>query len=101
MLSIDHNENICDGTFEKCVFVALVLESEDWEIFLFSFPMALSASDLPVIYTLLTNSMSGDEGVRKPAEAALAQCETRAGFCSCLMVRHFYGFHCVSLSNGD
>lgn len=47
--------------------------------------MALSASDLPVIYSLLTNSMSGDENVRKPAEAALAQCEARPGFCSCLM----------------
>ncbi|XP_024021108.1 importin-11 [Morus notabilis] len=47
--------------------------------------MALSASDLPAIYSLLTNSMSGDESVRKPAEAALAQCEARPGFCSCLM----------------
>lgn len=48
--------------------------------------MALSASDLPTIYSLLTNSMSGDESIRRPAEAALAQCEARPGFCSCLMV---------------
>ncbi|XP_043815485.1 importin-11 isoform X2 [Manihot esculenta] len=47
--------------------------------------MALSASDLPAIYSLLTNSMSGDESVRKPAEAALSQSESRPGFCSCLM----------------
>ncbi|KAK2656300.1 hypothetical protein Ddye_009352 [Dipteronia dyeriana] len=47
--------------------------------------MALSASDLPTMYTLLANSMSGDETVRKPAEAALSQSESRPGFCSCLM----------------
>ncbi|KAL5742510.1 hypothetical protein ACOSP7_029242 [Xanthoceras sorbifolium] len=47
--------------------------------------MALSASDLPMMYTLLTNSMSGDESVRKPAESALSQSESRPGFCSCLM----------------
>ncbi|XP_038702472.1 importin-11-like isoform X3 [Tripterygium wilfordii] len=47
--------------------------------------MALSASDLNAIYSLLTNSMSGDESVRKPAEAALSQFESRQGFCSCLM----------------
>lgn len=47
--------------------------------------MALSASDLGTIYSLLTNSMSGDESVRKPAEAALSQFESRPGFCSCLM----------------
>ncbi|PON51218.1 Coatomer beta subunit [Parasponia andersonii] len=49
------------------------------------FLMALSESDLPAIYSFLTNSLSGDESVRKPAEAALAQCEARPGFCSCLM----------------
>ncbi|KAL6987844.1 hypothetical protein U1Q18_013590, partial [Sarracenia purpurea var. burkii] len=48
--------------------------------------MALSASDLPTMYTLLANSLSGDDSLRKPAEAALAQSETRPGFCSCLMV---------------
>ncbi|KAH9736649.1 Importin N-terminal domain-containing protein [Citrus sinensis] len=48
--------------------------------------MALSASDLPAIYTLLANSMSRDESIRKPAEAALSQSESRPGFCSCLMV---------------
>ncbi|KAJ8753768.1 hypothetical protein K2173_000022 [Erythroxylum novogranatense] len=47
--------------------------------------MALSASDLPAIYSLLANSLSGDERVRKPAEAALSQSESRPGFCSCLM----------------
>lgn len=47
--------------------------------------MALSVSDLPTIYTLLANSLSGDENLRKPAEAALAQSESRPGFCSCLM----------------
>ncbi|RVW83990.1 hypothetical protein CK203_047348 [Vitis vinifera] len=48
--------------------------------------MALSASDLPAMYSLLTNSLSADESVRKPAEAALSQSESRPGFCSCLMV---------------
>lgn len=47
--------------------------------------MALSASDLPAMYQLLTNSLSGEESVRKPAEAALSQSESRPGFCSCLM----------------
>ncbi|KAF2306412.1 hypothetical protein GH714_017776 [Hevea brasiliensis] len=47
--------------------------------------MALSASDLQAVYSLLANSMSGDESVRKPAEAALSQSESRPGFCSCLM----------------
>ncbi|CAN0842495.1 Ipo11 [Linum grandiflorum] len=47
--------------------------------------MALSSSDLPAIYSLLTNSMSGEESLRKPAETALSQSESRPGFCSCLM----------------
>ncbi|XP_049390364.1 uncharacterized protein LOC125854822 [Solanum stenotomum] len=47
--------------------------------------MALSASDLPAMYSLLTNSLSGEQSVRKPAEAALAQSENRPGFCSCLV----------------
>ncbi|KAL6268877.1 hypothetical protein ACE6H2_025788 [Prunus campanulata] len=47
--------------------------------------MALSASDLPAMYSLLTNSLSGDDSVRKPAEAALSQSEARPGFSSCLM----------------
>ncbi|XP_051113864.1 uncharacterized protein LOC127239659 [Andrographis paniculata] len=47
--------------------------------------MALSVSDLPTVYTLLTSSLSGDLNVRKPAEDALAQLESRPGFCSCLM----------------
>ncbi|XP_071697003.1 uncharacterized protein [Rutidosis leptorrhynchoides] len=47
--------------------------------------MALSGSDLPAMYTLLSNSLSGDESVRKPAESTLAQSENLPGFCSCLM----------------
>ncbi|ONM26365.1 ARM repeat superfamily protein [Zea mays] len=47
--------------------------------------MALSASDVPTMYTVLVNSLSADEAARRPAEAALAQCETRPGFCSCLL----------------
>ncbi|KAM3382256.1 importin-11 isoform X1 [Capsicum galapagoense] len=47
--------------------------------------MALSASDLPAMYSLLTNSLSREQSVRKPAETALAQSENRPGFCSCLM----------------
>lgn len=47
--------------------------------------MALSASDLPAMYSLLTNSLSSEQSVRKPAETALAQSENRPGFCSCLM----------------
>ncbi|XP_004296605.1 PREDICTED: importin-11 [Fragaria vesca subsp. vesca] len=47
--------------------------------------MALSASDLPAMFSLLTNSLSRDDSVRKPAEAALSQSEARPGFCSCLM----------------
>lgn len=47
--------------------------------------MALSASDLPAMYQLLANSLSGDVSVRKPAEVALSQSESRPGFCSCLM----------------
>lgn len=47
--------------------------------------MALSASDLQTMYTLLANSLSGDVTVRKPAEATLSQSENRPGFCSCLM----------------
>ncbi|XP_048225600.1 importin-11 isoform X3 [Ricinus communis] len=47
--------------------------------------MALSGSDLPMIYSMLTNSMSGDQRVRGPAETALSEFESRPGFCSCLM----------------
>ncbi|KAJ4970515.1 hypothetical protein NE237_003614 [Protea cynaroides] len=47
--------------------------------------MALSASDVPTMYTLLANSLSGDESLRKPAETALSQSEGRPGFCSCLV----------------
>ncbi|PPR86556.1 hypothetical protein GOBAR_AA34135 [Gossypium barbadense] len=47
--------------------------------------MALLVSDLSAIYSLLANSMSQDESIRKPAESALAQSESRPGFCSCLM----------------
>ncbi|XP_026414929.1 importin-11-like [Papaver somniferum] len=47
--------------------------------------MALSASDLPTIYSLIANSLSSDQNLRKPAESALSQSESRPGFCSCLM----------------
>uniref|UniRef100_A0A0E0EGH5 Importin N-terminal domain-containing protein n=1 Tax=Oryza meridionalis TaxID=40149 RepID=A0A0E0EGH5_9ORYZ len=47
--------------------------------------MALSAGDVPTMYTVLVNSLSADEAVRRPAETALAQCEARPGFCSCLL----------------
>jgi len=47
--------------------------------------MALSAGDVPTMYAVLVNSLSADEAARRPAEAALAQCETRPGFCSCLL----------------
>lgn len=61
--------------------------------------MALSVSDLPAMYTLLANSLSGDDSLRKPAEATLSQSENRPGFCSCLMVlvysNHFHIISCV------
>ncbi|KAG6427666.1 hypothetical protein SASPL_111912 [Salvia splendens] len=47
--------------------------------------MALTVSDLPMIYGLLANSVSSDVNVLKPAEDALVQLESRPGFCSCLM----------------
>lgn len=48
--------------------------------------MGLSVADVPTMYTLLANSLSGDESLRKPAESTLAQSESLNGFCSCLMV---------------
>ncbi|KAF0935951.1 hypothetical protein E2562_037441 [Oryza meyeriana var. granulata] len=48
--------------------------------------VALSAGDVPLIYSVLANSLSADSDTRQPAEALLAQCETRQGFCSCLLV---------------
>uniref|UniRef100_A0A368UGS2 Importin N-terminal domain-containing protein n=1 Tax=Glycine max TaxID=3847 RepID=A0A368UGS2_SOYBN len=47
--------------------------------------MALSASDVAAMYSLLSNSMSADHRLRGPAEDALAQSESRPGFCSCLL----------------
>ncbi|WOH01993.1 hypothetical protein DCAR_0521380 [Daucus carota subsp. sativus] len=47
--------------------------------------MALTQADLPTMYTLLSNSLSGDDSLRKPAEAALSQSENRPGFCFCLL----------------
>lgn len=47
--------------------------------------MALSSSDLSAIYSLLENALSQDEALRRPAEAALAACESRPGFCSLLL----------------
>lgn len=47
--------------------------------------MALTASDVAAMYSLLANSMSADHRLRGPAEEALAQSESRPGFCSCLL----------------
>uniref|UniRef100_A0A0E0NTP9 Importin N-terminal domain-containing protein n=1 Tax=Oryza rufipogon TaxID=4529 RepID=A0A0E0NTP9_ORYRU len=47
--------------------------------------MALSAGDVQFIYSVLANSLSADAATRQPAEALLAQCEARQGFCSCLL----------------
>ncbi|XP_057824503.2 uncharacterized protein LOC131036604 isoform X2 [Cryptomeria japonica] len=47
--------------------------------------MALSTTDLPTLYALLTNALSPDESLRKPAETTLSACENRPGFCSCLL----------------
>jgi hypothetical protein len=52
-------------------------------------PMALSVSDVAAMYSLLANSMSADHRLRGPAEEALAQSESRRGFCSCLLVLFF------------
>lgn len=49
-------------------------------------PMAVSASDVEAMYSLLANSMIADHSLRGPAEEALAQSESRPGFCSCLLV---------------
>lgn len=50
-----------------------------------SFMALTSADDLSRVYTLLRDALSQDESVRKPAEATLAACENRPGFCSCLL----------------
>ncbi|RYR61860.1 hypothetical protein Ahy_A04g019098 isoform C [Arachis hypogaea] len=47
--------------------------------------MAVSGSDVAALYTLLSNSMNVDQRLRGPAEEALAQSESRPGFCSCLL----------------
>ena len=53
--------------------------------------MALTSSeDLARVYTLLQDALRQDEATRKPAEATLAACENRPGFCSCLLVRTIY-----------
>jgi hypothetical protein len=51
--------------------------------------MELSVSDVAAMYSLLANSMSADHRLRGPAEEALAQSESRRGFCSCLLVLFF------------
>lgn len=63
-----------------------------WDIFLsnkvefrLNLKMGMSSSDMAAMYTLLMNSMSGDEGVRKQAEKALSDTDSRSGFCSCLL----------------
>ncbi|BBN14841.1 importin-11 [Marchantia polymorpha subsp. ruderalis] len=47
--------------------------------------MALSSADLPTVFSLLQNALSQDQSIQKPAEATLASCENRPGFCSCLL----------------
>ncbi|KAL2621919.1 hypothetical protein R1flu_002124 [Riccia fluitans] len=47
--------------------------------------MALSSADLSTVYSLLQNALSQDQSIQKPAEATLASCENRPGFCSCLL----------------
>ncbi|KMZ64423.1 putative Importin [Zostera marina] len=46
--------------------------------------MALSTADIQAVYSLLSNALSTDDSIRKPAELSLSQCESRPGFCSCL-----------------
>lgn len=48
--------------------------------------MALSTADIQAVYSLLSNALSTDDSIRKPAELSLSQCESRPGFCSCLFV---------------
>lgn len=48
--------------------------------------MALSASDVQTLYSMLLSSLSPEVSERSPAESALSQCESRPGFCSCLLV---------------
>ncbi|XP_031489687.1 uncharacterized protein LOC116257214 [Nymphaea colorata] len=47
--------------------------------------MALSMADLPSVFSLLSNALSADPNVRKPAEATLSEFESRPGFCSSLL----------------
>ncbi|MCO5560305.1 hypothetical protein L7F22_013917 [Adiantum nelumboides] len=47
--------------------------------------MPLSSSDLLAVYGLLEKALSQDESLRKPAESALAACESKPGFCSLLL----------------
>lgn len=47
--------------------------------------MALTSEDLSTVYSLLQSALRQDDAIRKPAEATLAACENRPGFCSCLL----------------
>lgn len=47
--------------------------------------MDLSTADLLTLYTLLMNALSPEENLCKPAEATLSSCESKPGFCSCLL----------------
>ncbi|CAM6098378.1 unnamed protein product [Calypogeia fissa] len=47
--------------------------------------MALTTADLPTVFSLLQNALNQDQSIQKPAEATLAACENRPGFCSCLL----------------
>eukprot|EP00850_Spirogloea_muscicola_P012417 SM000080S22932 [mRNA] locus=s80:226582:234777:+ [translate_table: standard] len=46
---------------------------------------ALTSADVASVYALLAAALSQAEDERRPAEAALAACEARPGFCSCLL----------------
>lgn len=47
--------------------------------------MAVRMDDPQSLVRLLTDALSQDENIRKPAEAGLSEYESRSGFCSCLL----------------
>ena len=46
---------------------------------------ALTADDVPRLYSVLQEAQSKDRRVREPADKFLRSCEPRAGFCSALL----------------
>eukprot|EP00898_Chlorokybus_atmophyticus_P004539 jgi/Chlat1/5086/Chrsp33S05017 len=46
---------------------------------------AFTPNDIGPIFNLLQQALNQDQRVRQPASEALASCEDRAGFCSCLL----------------